>query len=147
MKPGSWQDCLEERNALKVSIDEERAKSLIETSEERISIINEVNNKNCNFVFEDYYTSVLEMIQAMVILKGFKVTNHLCLGFYLRDVLKRNDLFIMFDDLRYKRNALTYYGNKMDFETGIAAIEMAKELLNELKRIMKERSKLVHRGS
>ncbi len=137
MKAGSWQDCLEERNALKVSIDEERAKSLIETSEDRISIVNKVNNKNCNFVFEDYYTSVLEMIQALVILKGFKVTNHLCLGFYLRDVLKRDDLFIIFDDLRYKRNALTYYGNRMDFETCMAAIKKAKELLNELKKLLK----------
>ena len=75
---------------------------------------------------------MLELLQAIVIKKGYNILNHLCLGYYLRDVLKKDDLFRMFDDLRYKRNALTYYGNRMDFETAKASIEKCKELINKI---------------
>ncbi len=135
MKEKGWNDCLENFSARKTSPDLERAKSLIETAKERISLVNEVTEKNCNFVFEDYYTSLLEMLQAMTFKEGYNVLNHVCLGFYLREVLKREDLFMIFDDLRYKRNSLTYYGKRMDFETAKHAIEKCKRLIKELKAI------------
>ena len=133
MKEASWYDCLENNSAIRVSPDKERAKSLIETAEERISLINETNEKNCNFVFEDYYTSILELLQALVILQGYKIINHVCLGYYLRDALERKELFVLFDDLRYKRNSLTYYGKRMDFEVAKQSIEKCNELIKELK--------------
>ena len=137
MKEASWNDCVETNSVKKISPDIERASSLVKTSEERISIINKTNEKNCNFVFEDYYTSMLELLQALVIKRGYNILNHLCLGYYLRDVLEKGDLFRMFDDLRYKRNALTYYGNKMDFEIAKASIEKCKELINKINVLLK----------
>lgn len=77
MRELSWSDCLENKTARKVSCDFERANSLIETAIDRISIINDVNQKNCNFVFEDYYTSIIEILQAIVINNGFNIVNHL----------------------------------------------------------------------
>jgi len=58
-------------------------------------------------------------------------------GFYLRDVLKRKDLFLIFNDLRYKRNSLTYYGRKMDFETAKKTIEECKFLMKEIEKGIK----------
>ena len=133
MKDASWSDCLENNSVIKVSADKFRAKSLIETSSERVSLIREVNEKNCNFVFEDYYTSMIELIQALVINEGYKVLNHVCLGYYLKDLLKNDQLFRLFDDLRYKRNALTYYGKRMDFETAKTAIINCKRLMKKLR--------------
>lgn len=134
-KEASWEDCLD-NSALKISPDNKRADSLVETAEERLSLIKEITEKNSNFVFEDYYTSVLELLQAMVLKQGYKISNHICLGFYLKDFLKREDLFRLFDDLRYKRNSLTYYGKRMDFETAKKAIENSKKLIKELKRLV-----------
>jgi len=71
-------------------------------------------------------------------MKGFNISNHICLGFYLREVLKREDLCIIFDDLRYKRNSLTYYGTRMDFETAKQAIEKSKKLISEIKKLVKK---------
>ena len=135
MKEASWNDCLENESVVKVSSDNERAKSLRETAEERISLIKEINEKTANFVFEDYYTSILEILQAIVINKGYKIINHVCLGYYLRDILNRGDLYALFDDLRYKRNSLTYYGKRMDFDIAVDAIEKSKKLIKELKKI------------
>ena len=137
MKEASWEECIENNSAVEISPDKERAVSLIETAKERTGIIKEINERNCNFVFEDYYTSLLELIQALVLMKGFKVLNHICLGFYLRDVLKRKDLFLIFDDLRYKRNSLTYYGRRMDFDSCRESIEKCKTLIKEIEKEIK----------
>jgi uncharacterized protein (UPF0332 family) len=139
MKEANWDDCLFNKSTKKTTPDLKRAKSLIETANERISLIKEINEKNSNFVFEDYYTSMLEILQAKLFLEGYNVLNHICLGFYLKDVLKRADLFNIFDDLRYKRNSLTYYGNRMDFETAKDSIEKSKKLIKELKFFIKIR--------
>ena len=132
MKEASWQDCIPSNAARKISPDLKRAESLTETARERIALIKGINEKNCNFVFEDYYTSLLELLQALTFKKGFNVLNHVCLGYYIRDILKKEDLYRIFDDLRYKRNSLTYYGNRMDFETAKQAIEKCKRIIEEL---------------
>lgn len=136
MREASWNDCLENNSAKKVSPDTGRARSLVETAKERIDVIKEITEKNCNFVFEDYYTSLLELMQALVIKKGYKILNHLCLGYYLRDVMGRKDPYRVFDDLRYKRNSLTYYGNRMDFETAKQSIEKCNKLVGEIKEFL-----------
>lgn len=91
MKESNWKECLLSGAARNVSPDFGRAKSLRETSDERIALISEINEKNANFVFEDYYTSLLELLQAMTFLKGYNVLNHFCLGFYLKE--KKNKLY------------------------------------------------------
>jgi len=132
MKETSWNDCLINKSAKITTPDVKRAESLIETANERISLIKEINEKNCNFVFEDYYTSILELLQARTFKKGYNILNHVCLGFYLRDILKREDLFILFDDVRFKRNSLTYYGSRMEFETAKQAIDKCKKIIQNL---------------
>ena len=133
MKEIAWSDCLLNKSAKKITPDINRARSLMETANERISLIGNVTEKNCNFVFEDYYTSLLELLQAMAFKRGFNVLNHICLGFYLRDILEREDLYHLFDDLRFKRNSLTYYGSRMDYETAKQAIEKCKKIISELR--------------
>lgn len=137
MKESNWNDCLKNNSAKKISEDVKRAKSLIQTSKDRVDLIKDINNKNCNFVFEDYYTSLMELLQAITFIRGFNILNHICLGFFLRDVLERVDLFEIFDDLRYKRNSLTYYGNKMEFEIAKDAINKCKKIISELNKIIK----------
>ena len=132
MKEANWNDCLTNKSAKTITPDIKRAESLIETANERINLIKGINEKNCNFVFEDYYTSTLELLQAKAFKEGFNIINHICLGFYLRDILKREDLFILFDDLRFKRNSLVYYGSRMEFETAKQAIDKCKKIIKEL---------------
>ena len=142
MKEASWNDCIYSNSAVKITPDKEKAKSLIETAEDRIKfLIRSLNEKTANYIFEDYYSSILELAQALVILDGYKINNHVCLGFFLRDVLEKENLFRLFDDCRYKRNSLVYYGKRMDFETAKDAIEKAKRLMNKLNSIIYEKLK------
>jgi len=136
MKESNWKDCLDNQSARITTPDLKRANSLIKTANKRISLIKEINKENCNFVFEDYYTSILELLQALTFIKGFNISNHICLGFYLKEILKREDLYMIFNDLRYKRNSLIYYGDEMDFETTKQTIEKSKKLIKEIKKLL-----------
>ena len=135
MKEADWNDCLKKYSARNITPDIERARSLIITAKHRIGLIKDINNENCNFVFEDYYTSLLEILQAMTFNKGFNILNHLCLGYYIRDILNRQDLYEIFDDLRYKRNSLTYYGKMMDFDIAKSAIKICKKMIKEIENL------------
>lgn len=137
MKESSWGECLNYSSAIKITPDKEKAASLVETAEDRIKYsVGELTEKNANYVFEDYYSSILELLHALVLLDGYKVNNHICLGFYLRDALKKDEMFRLFDDCRFKRNSLVYYGKRMDFETAKDSIEKSKKLLKELKKLL-----------
>ncbi len=141
MKQACWKECMEQNLSVKVTPDRGRAKSLIGTAMGRIGAAREPAEKTANFVFEDYYSSALELAHAVAILDGYKIINHVCLGYYLRDVLKRRDLYVVFDDLRYKRNALTYYGKMMDFGTAKDSIEKCRKLIRDLKILCEEKTR------
>jgi len=143
MKPSTWNECIDFNTSLKISPDKPKARSLIDTAQGRITYLkeHEIKQENANYIFEGYYASVLEQIHALLLLQGFKSENHICLGFYLRDTLKREDLFRMFDDCRFKRNSLVYYGKKMDFETAKEAIQKCIKLIKELNFLLNEHLK------
>jgi uncharacterized protein (UPF0332 family) len=142
MKEASWADCLYTNSSVKITPNREKAKSLIETAEGRLKVISkEINEKTVNYIFEDYYASVSEVLHALVILEGYRVDNHICLGYYLRDILKKENLYRLFDDCRFKRNSLVYYGRRMDFETAKDATKKAEKLFKELKMILEEKQK------
>jgi len=138
-KISDWEECKEESFSVKITPNKGKVKSLIDTAEGRINYADEKKEgKHLSYVFEDYYTSLIEMIHALVILEGYKVSNHFCLGFYLRDVLKKDKLFRLFDNVRFKRNSLIYYGKKLDSEEALESIEKCKTIINEVKILIKE---------
>ena len=77
MKDADFNDCLENDHSRKISPDFARARSLLETAKERINLITQINERNCNFVFEDYYSSLLEIVQAISFKEGYNVLNHI----------------------------------------------------------------------
>ena len=53
----------------------------------------------------------------------------------MRDVLKDESIFRTFDDARYKRNGLVYYGKKMNFMIAKEAIKKIEALIKELEKL------------
>ncbi len=139
-RESTWDECIEANSALNVSPDKAKVNSLVETARGRNQYLKEntIKESNASYIFEGYYSSLLEMLHSLVILGGYKVRNHICLGYYLRDVLKRDDLFRLFDDCRFKRNSLVYYGRRMDFDIAQEAIEKCERLIEELDLLIDE---------
>ncbi len=145
MKEADWNDCLFQSTALKISPDLPKVRSLIETSKGRIIFLQEniIKENNANYLFEGYYSSLLEILHALVLLRGYKVENHLCLGYFLRDVLKTERLFSAFDQCRLDRNHLVYYGRKLGIEPAKLNIERSINLIKELELLVKEEMKKI----
>ncbi|MGM5485522.1 MAG: hypothetical protein ACQEP1_06655 [Nanobdellota archaeon] len=138
MKENDWKDCILYGSAVNISSDYSKAKSLIETSQGRIDFLGKYpyEKDSINYIFEGYYSSIIELLHALLIGNGYKIRNHLCLGYYLRDVIGDVSLYKDFDDLRYKRNSLVYYGKMMDYAMAKRAVEKSKELITRLREIM-----------
>jgi len=140
MKESDWNDCIESSSSIKITPDKQKAKSLVKVAEGRIKYLygQKINSENSNYIFEGLYTSINEFVHAIAFLEGYKVNNHVCLGFFIRDFLKKEELFRLFDDCRYRRNSLVYYGNDVDFQTAKQSIDRAKRLIKELKEIVEK---------
>lgn len=141
MKEADWQGCIEQNSAIKSSIDVLKVKSLISTANGRLEFIKQIeaNQKNANYILEIYYTSLLELTHALVLKEGFKVSNHICLGFFLRDYLKKDDLFRLFDDLRYKRNSLVYYGKEMEYTVALESIDKIQLIIKKIRVLLNQK--------
>lgn len=142
-KESTWGECIETNSSLKVIPNRQKVKSLIDIATGRIQFLSEssLKDSNANYLFENYYSSVLELMHALVLIHGYKVSNHICLGYYLRDIMKNEELYRLFDDCRTKRNFLVYYGRKMDFETAKQSIEKCNRLIIELNILLKQENK------
>lgn len=138
MNESDWDECTESSSSIKITPDRLKARALMKIADGRIAYLEfqEINEKNANYIFEGLYTSINEIIHAIALLEGYKIINHLCLGFFLRDFLKNDALFRLFDNCRYKRNSLVYYGKDMDLQTALQTIQNAKRLIKELRNFL-----------
>jgi len=129
-------DCYRKNYIQKTRIDSELIKSLIEMSKIKEDTVNsaKINNANISAYVSMAYDSLREILEALCISKGYKVTSHLCLGELLKILIYHFD-FNSFDRFRYIRNGINYYGTKVDFEQGNEIMrkmfEMRKEVVEK----------------
>ncbi len=137
-KESTWEECIVTHASLTIRPDTAKATALLDTILGRNNYLatQTITEESANYIFEGYYTSATELSHIILLVHGYKVLNHICLGYYFRDVLKREDVFRLFDECRLKRNALVYEGRKMKFEIAKRAIETCAKLIGELQQIV-----------
>ena len=103
--------------------------SLCDMSTIKEDIINNTtfNEININGFFPMAYDSQRELMEALCISNGYKVSNHECLGKLVKSLYPQFDL-ITFERLRYARNGINYYGTKID-------LHQAQELIIKIVEI------------
>lgn len=131
-------ECYKKNLIKKTKINKGLIKSLIEMSNVKEKIVKSasINEENISAYFSIAYDSLREILEAVCISFGYKVTSHSCLGELLRKLIK-NFNFYEFDRLRYARNGVNYYGTKINLQQGKELIkksfEMKKRFLERLK--------------
>jgi len=119
-------DCFRKKLIKKTRTDNDLIRSLIEMSnikENAVKTAN-VNKINISAYVSLAYDALREILEAFCILNGYKVLSHLCIGELLRDIIDEFD-YEEFDRMRYIRNGINYYGQKIEFEQG-------KEIINKI---------------
>jgi hypothetical protein len=117
-------ECFRKGLIKKTKIDEELVKSLIEMSNIKEITVKTatINEINVSAYVSLAYDSLREILEALCILKGYKVLSHICIGELLKDILEDFD-YEEFDRLRWIRNSINYYGEKVEFEQGKKVIQ------------------------
>jgi len=126
-------ECYKKNFIKKTRIDRELVRSLIEMSKIKEDSVNnaQVNETNISAYVSMAYDSLRETFEALCILKGYKVTSHICLGELLKNLVSDFD-FNNFDRFRYIRNGINYYGAKVDYKQGKEIITKMFNLKSEI---------------
>ena len=103
--------------------NKELARSLIEISQTKETTVNEsqLSEKNISAYIPMAYDSLREILEAICIMRGYKVTSHACTEKLLRSIYP-DVSFREFDRFRYIRNSINYYGKKIGFDEGMEII-------------------------
>ena len=89
------------------------------------------------FVLENAYESVREMIDALLIMKGFKSYSHEASVAYLQETNCEGALIALLNRLRERRNGIKYYGKSAKKEDAEKAIRVCKALFTTLQQHLK----------
>ena len=134
-----WNECLKKRIAKNVSVDEDLIKSLIKTSENKLKSEEKLrlDESTSTSKISLSYDSTREVLEALTIKKGYKIYNHECYTYFLKEVLGKSVYGDEFDELRKIRNALNYYGKEI-------TIQETEEVLKRMKKLRKELLELLN---
>jgi len=126
--------------------DKERAKFLIVEAENAYQSILEsvnkvkINNINANTFVKNAYDTVMELIRAILLMRGFNPSGsyaHEAEVVYLRE-LKFSEADVEFaNQLRYFRNGAMYYGTILKIDYANKVIGFVKDIYPKLKRLAK----------
>jgi len=83
----------------------------------------------------NYYDSLRSLLEAISLLKGYKIYSHEAFTYFLKDYLNKNILSLKFDRFRKIRNALNYYGKSLQLNEAKEIILEIKEMIYEIKRL------------
>src|SRR3989338_5228350 len=117
-------ECFRKGLIKKTAIDRDLNKSLIEMSGIKEKAVKNANidEQSISAYVSLAYDSLREILEALCILKGYKVLSHICMGGLLKGIIDDFD-YNDFDRARWIRNSINYYGEKVEFQHGKEILE------------------------
>src|SRR3989344_2882388 len=121
---------IKKRIAKEVNEDKELIVSLIKTSKNKLDSEKklELNEVTSSSKISLLYDSLRELLEALAIKNGYKIYNHECYTYFLKEVLNESFKGDEFDELRKIRNKINYYGKDV-------SVEEAKDILKRLHKL------------
>ena len=130
--------CLKKRIAKEVGEDKELIASLLKTSRNKFDSEKKLELSEVTSISKIslLYDSLRELLEALAIKNRYKIYNHECYTYFLKEILNENAKGEEFDDLRKIRNSINYYAKDI-------SVKEAKDVLERLKRLREEIAKLL----
>lgn len=147
MKITDWKSCKDTLTAKSIKPDEGLIKSLLETSREKMlsSEMLKMSRVTAASKFTLAYDSLREALEALAVRKGYKIYNHECYTYFLKEIIGESSKGDEFDSIRITRNRVNYYGKKLGPDQAQKFIKRINILrnfaLNLLSKVPKEASK------
>ena len=126
---------IENKKVVKASKDVSKAKALVRISLQNLESVSEIqlNDKTASIILVMGYESLRQVLEAMTLLKGYKVFSHEAYTYYLRYL---NEIIASekFDRLRKLRDRINYYGKPVNQEVAENAIKEITVLIKRLRQ-------------
>lgn len=106
----NWNEC-KKKHVRKVSVDEFQIKSLKNKAIKRLKRAR--NSKDIDFVVEDYYEVIKELLVCLMLSHGLRSKNHQCLISFFYKITKNEADSLLISQMSYFRNRLVYYGENI----------------------------------
>ena len=135
-----FNECLKKRIAKEIKEDKELIASLLKTSQNKLESEKklELNEVTSSSKISLLYDSLRELLEALAIRKGYKIYNHECYTYFLKEIINESSKGDEFDKLRTIRNSINYYAKEISVEEAIDVIERIKKLREEILGLLKK---------
>jgi len=129
-----FEECLKKRIAKEVGEDIELINSLLKTSKNKLDSEGklELDEITSGSKISLLYDPLRELLKALALKNGFKIYNHECYTYFLKEVINESVKAEEFDDLRKIRNSINYYGTAVSLDEAKELIERIKKLRGEI---------------
>ncbi|MBI2523417.1 hypothetical protein HYW19_03435 [Candidatus Woesearchaeota archaeon] len=136
----NFENSLVNGKAKKVVPNKIRSSSIFKSSIQAIETAKtiQLNQNTLKSILRELYEGLREYCEAIGYLKGYKFLDHESIGYFLRDILKEQSVFMKFDRYRRLRNGINYYGEDIDIETVKEAIKEIPGLIKELEKFSED---------
>jgi len=135
----NFENSLIEGKVKKIVINKLRASSLFKSSIQAIETakVIQLNPNTLKSILRELYEGLREYCEGIGYLKGYKFLDHESITYFLKDILKEENISKKFDRYRKLRNGINYYGEDIDIETIKGAIIEIPKLIKELEKYSK----------
>lgn len=135
----NFENSLNAGKAKKVAPNIIRASSIFKSSVQAIETarIIQLGPTTLKSILRELYEGLREYCEAIGYLRGYKFLDHESIGYFLRDILKEQSVYVKFDRYRKLRNGINYYGENIDIETVKEAVIEIPRLIKELEKFSK----------
>lgn len=130
-----WKDCLKNKIAKEIGIDVDLIESLIKTSRNKLQSEEKLNLEESTLgsKISLAYDSLRELLEALAIKKGYKIYNHECYTYFLKEILNES---IKGDEFNEIRNNVNYYGKEISIFEAEDALKRIIKLRGEILQLL-----------
>ena len=131
----NFKDFMNDGKVRKATPDRFMAESIIKNTFEDLKFLEQtkLTEFSKRKVVSNYYDSLRSLLEAISLLKGYKIYSHEAFTYFLKEELNQNLLSLKFDRFRKIRNGLNYYGKSIQLNEAKEIIEELKRAINEIK--------------
>ncbi len=131
-----FKDFIDEGKVRRTTPDKLMAESIIKNTLEDLKFLEQtkLTELSKRKLVANYYDSLRGLLEAISLLRGYKIYTHESFTYFLKEELKEEILSIKFDRFRKIRNGLNYYGKSIELKEAEDIIGELKEAINEIKQ-------------
>jgi len=133
----SFQNSIDEGYVRIIPKDIIKSKSLIKSSKQALETIKTmpINENSSKTILRELYTALMQYIEAIGYLKGYKFLSHKSMTYFIKEILNNNILAEKFDRYRKIRNNINYQGQDISKETVKKSLKEIPEIIKKLRII------------